>query len=356
MAAKRDFIVGLFVIAAIIVLAGATMVLRHWDIFNRRIRYYVRFDHVRQLDVGSPVLAYGIVVGSVSDLEYIGMPHPIRVTMLVDKKVALYSNAKMRVVPAQVIGNTTLNIDDTGHPGAGVHELKPGEEIIGTEPVYMESIMTETLQGLGKLLNDNQTQAAFKGTMLNLESVTKRMDETFKHINEQFMPLVSELKQSSANLNKLLVDARSSTTHVADTITSAGESFRGASADYARAARTLNQQIGETAEKIQKLIDQVQGIVKTNQAPINDTVGELRKTSRQLGELIDRVNQGEGTLGKLITDPRPFQQLQQLIDSLSQRLTGGGGAATFPNLESPQGDRSQFPQKGPAFPKVKTPK
>jgi len=40
-------------------------------------------------------------------------------------------------------------------------------------------------------------------------------------------------------------------------------------------------------------------------------------------------------MGRLINDPRPFQNLQLLIDSLTQRLTGGGGeTSAFPQLKN----------------------
>lgn len=366
---KRDLTVGMFVLVAIIMLAFATMVLRHWDLFNTRNTYYVLFFHVRQLDIGSPVLAYGVNVGTVAGLEYIDRDKEarhIRVTIHIDKKMKLYSNAQLRVNPAQVIGTTTLIIDNIGGPekGKGAHLLAPGEEIIAVEPPGMESVMNEALEGVSKLLNDEQTQVAFKGTMINLESVTKRMDETFRQINEQFVPLMKDLKSSSANLNKLLTDARTSTNRAADSITSASESFRGTSADYAKVARSLDRQLAGLGEKIQATIDQLQTAVAGNQKPLADTLNELKETSRALREVMEKINHGEGSLGKLVNDPRPFQELQVLIEAISQKLTGGGGAgaSTFPQVK-PRAERGAGSAEnaeppaggGSTFPKVKSP-
>lgn len=336
---KKDFIVGLFVTTAILVLAGVSMMLRHWDIFNTRNTYFVKFDQVRQLDVGSPVLAYGIVVGTVSHLEYVGPPHPIEVTIRVDKQVDIFSNAAVRVIPAQVIGTTTLNIDDIGTLTQASHLLKPREVIVGLEQHSMDTVMTEALQGISTLLSDEDTQKAFKETMVNLDSVTNRMDETFMKINEQFVPLVTELKASSVNLNRLLLDSRTDINRAADSITTAGQAFQAASNEYARTGRMLSQEVQKLSVKLQSVADQLQQTVQTNQKPLTETLAELRDTSRALREVIERVNRGDGTLGMLINDPRPFKDLQQLIDSITRRLTGGGAGATsvFPQVQSTPG-------------------
>jgi hypothetical protein len=38
---SRDFIVGMFVIAAFVILTIVTVFLRHWDPFNRQDTYYI---------------------------------------------------------------------------------------------------------------------------------------------------------------------------------------------------------------------------------------------------------------------------------------------------------------------------
>lgn len=360
MSSKKDIIVGLFVIVAILFLASATMMLRHLDLFNRRDTYNVLFNHVKQLDIGSPVLAFGINVGTVTGLEYIGEPRPIKVTIRIDKKVKLFTDALLRVNPAQVIGNTTLIIDSIGG-GKGSHMLKPGDTIMANEPQGMESAMNDVFQGLSKIINNNDTQTAVKEIIMNMDSVTRRMDETFRMINEEFMPMLNDLKASSNNLNKLLTDAQEAVQRAADSVSSASQSFQTTAAEYGQTARSLNGQVGKIAEKLDATIGQLQKTVAGSQQPINDMLNELRESSRSLREVVDKINRGEGTLGKLISDPRPFQRLQELIDAFSQKFTGGGGGESlFPQVQTAPGGRqggrkTQTQTGGSSFPKVAPP-
>lgn len=360
MTSKKDIVVGLFVIAAIVILAMATMVLRHYDVFNRRDTYYVLFNHVKQLDIGSPVLAFGVNVGTVTNLEYKNdQERPIRVTIRIDKAVKLYSNAQLRVNPAQVIGSTTLIIDSVGWPAKDAHMLKPGDTILSYEPVGMDTAMNEVFQGLSKIINSQDTQTAVKQIIMNMDSVTRRMDDTFRMINEQFIPMISDLKASSSNLNKLLTEAQEAVARAADSVSSASASIQSVGAAYGESGRTLNREIKQVADRLQTTIAQAQKTLAGSQQPIDQTLGELQKSSRSLSEILDKINRGEGTLGKLISDPRPFLELKSLIDAISARLLGGGGASTFPQVQ-PQAAASPkrgggAQQQGSSFPKVQAP-
>lgn len=355
MTSKKDIVVGLFVIVAIIILTMATMVLRHYDVFNRRDTYYVLFNHVKQLDIGSPVLAFGVNVGTVTNLEYISdQKRPIKVTIRIDRAVKLFSNAQIRVNPAQVIGSTTMIIDSVGWVAKDSHLLKPGDTILSYEPMSMDTAMNDVFQGLSRIINSQDTQTAVKQIIMNMDSVTRRMDDTFRMINEQFIPMISELKTSSNNLNKLLTEAQQAVARAADSVSSASASIQSVGAAYGESGRTLNREIQQVADRLETTIAQAQKTLSGTQQPIDQTLGELQKSSRALSEILEKINRGEGTLGKLISDPSPFQDLKTLIDAISARILGGGGASTFPQIQKQPAAPSRDGQ-GSSFPKVQAP-
>ena len=53
---SKDFLVGIFVIIAFILIAATTVFLRHWDPLSRQHTFYANFSQVQKLDVGAPVL------------------------------------------------------------------------------------------------------------------------------------------------------------------------------------------------------------------------------------------------------------------------------------------------------------
>lgn len=328
MTLSRDFIIGLFVIVALAILTVVTVSLRHWDFFSRRSTYYAIFEQVKRLDVGAPVLVSGVQVGQVTDLEYIGPPKPVRVTMRIKKDVRFFSNAEVRVIPAQVIGDTTVNID-AGTPGPKSQELHSGDTIVGVESPGLEerfetlsSEMIDAIQGVSTILNDPQNQASFKKTIANTAVLTGKMNETFSIINSEIKPLVTDLKNTAANLNEFLQDAKNLTQSASGNISATGESFRKTSAEYDKAAQTLTREIQDVSKRLQSAIGKLDNTVSANQEPLGETLKQLGAASRSLNEILMQIKKGEGTLGKLIQDPRPFEQFQQILQGISSTLTG----------------------------------
>lgn len=339
MSSSRDFTVGLFVIAAFIIMVIVTIFLRHWDFLSNRVIYYGIFKEVSRLDVGAPVLVAGVKVGQVTAMEYIGPPRPVRIAMRIDKNVHLFSNAVVRVTPAQVIGDTTVNID----AGSSDHkELTPGSTLFGQNPPQLEETiarvsdeMVQALEGVSAILNDPKNKESIKQIMANTASITDK-------VNTEFMPFIGDLKKNSALLHDLLVQLQQQVTKVSGEITKTSSSFRATSGDYSEAAKTLTRNIDASARRLEATIDELQKAVRTNEKPLGETLRQINQAAQQLSDVLGRIKKGQGTLGKLINDPRPFDQLQQVLSGISQTLTGHRESA-FP-VDKSAGDANPTPE------------
>jgi phospholipid/cholesterol/gamma-HCH transport system substrate-binding protein len=103
--------------------------------------------------------------------------------------------------------------------------------------------------------------------------------------------------------------------------------------------RTMNQNMAHFDE-IMSNLDYVSGdlrdIIGANKEAITETVANMRKSSEQLqlairaiGELTEKINQGEGTLGRLINDPEIAENLNATLATLreiSDRIDRGEGS------------------------------
>jgi len=346
---SRDFIVGIFVLIALLILTAITVSLRHWNLFSNRTTYYAQFKQVSKLDIGAVVLFSGLPVGQVTEMEYVGGEQPILITMRIKREVVFYASASVRVVPAQVIGDTTVNITP-GEPVKGAAEpLKPGSRIPGVEAPEFGEVVTKvsdqmmlTMQGVSAILNDPQNQANFRKVIDNTAMLTEKMNRTFDLINHDFKPVLDDLKRIAASLNKVLVDAQTMPSRVTSEIEKTGASLRATATDYSESARTLTREINATSQHLQSTIEQAQKTIKANQKPLNDTLTEIGTTTRELREILDRLQRGQGTLGKLLTDPRPFDQLQQILTGIAEKLTGRG-ESLYPRIAPPPPPASQEP-------------
>lgn len=321
MSRMRDFLVGLLTVGAIAVLVVVTMYMRHWDLLSQRSTYYVLFKSVRRLEIGAPVLIHGVQVGEVVEMSIMPGDYPVRVEIHVDKNQKLYSNARVRIVPANVIGETTINID-AGEPAEHAHLLKPDGTLIGTPTPEITEIvgevsrdMQDVMKGLAVYLDDPENQKNAKRLIRNAADATGQIDQTFTQINQQLVPLIKELTGAARRLNLALQTSEA----LADKI---GRQVERTADSAVATAGHLHRRLQRLAIRYERLADELTTTVATGRGRLNATLSQLNEASRNLNRLTASVRAGEGTLGRLLTDPSLFDQLQQLVATISKKLTG----------------------------------
>ena len=340
MKSSREVVVGLFMIIGIVVLGVITLYLGEWDLFGDRETYFAVFEQVQSLEVGAPVKVAGFEVGQVSDIEFIGGDYPVRVEMRIDGNAVLYEDCEVRLMTAGVIGDTTINID-AGSPDKKA--LGPGEQIVGMPGIELEELAGEvsgeviktsqeiirTLEAMNVYLTDPEIRDNSKQILSNLAQVTAKMDRTLEIVNQNFNPMLQKLEQNSDQMYELVAELRGLVGQARGDVARTSQSIESAAAEWGKTATTLTSEIdsirgdfGALAEKIERTLD-------STDEQLNQSGAQLRLALNSLNEMLGEIRAGKGTLGRLLTDPSPFEELSQLIRALNQTLTGSR-EPTFP--------------------------
>lgn len=344
MTTSREFMVGLFTIIALASLTLVTASLREWEFLSQRYTYYATFNRVKKLDVGAPVLVYGVQRGQVGKIEYVSdnPERPVLVTMRIDRDVLLYGNAQVQVSLAGVIGDTSINID-AGSLDKDHKRLPPGSVIDGIETIEIEALVDVFSQrsmvlmdAMIELLSDPENKANIKRLISNTANATEKLDvtletidKTFNLINDEFKPLISELNRTSENLNQLLKEAKTSTITFTNQVQETGQSLKGSIEDFDATVRDLHEDYQGVAQRLDVVLQELDLALGENRPTLTKASGELLDSLQQLNAILTRINEGGGTLGALVNDPRPFKDLQELLSVLNRILIGGEEAA-FP--------------------------
>lgn len=102
----------------------------------------------------------------------------------------------------------------------------------------------------------------------------------------------------------------------------------------------LSDITGQNKEKIGDIIDRVQEITATLDEALNDpseagfkktwkrTLARLDSTLKNVDEITDKVNRGEGTIGKLINDESTVEDLNTAIQGISSMVDSAGRIST----------------------------
>lgn len=261
-------------ILAIVIIALFTwMMIVLGDVQFKKETYDVPiiFPYVGGLDIKSSVRLAGVKVGEVKSIELKdGVPF---VVMEIDKGIKIKKDAKITINTLGFIGSNYIEIG-IGSPEAEVYPEEFKEPLHGEAPLNVGDIMN--------LVDEVSTKFNEIGDSITSlsEEIKVILQENKGHLSNT-MENLSELSQSSKELIVKL--------------------------------NTLSDQLNETAKNLNTVYDENRDTVNSTVKNVDQLVSELQETSESLKEISKKIEQGEGTLGKMVTDDQMYNDINKLI-------------------------------------------
>ena len=304
---RRNILVGVVVLGAMLFLAW--MIIKFGD---RPAKLFaepampITFTGARADGVseGSPILFQGVNVGRVLNVKRSDDGRGVVIEAQVDIKPPLPSNVEGRIVAQSLLGAGSaislqlIGPEPTGQLAekaslkahyVGLDVLPPefatlAAELRQTAIQLRESRIIEHLDqqvakagqvmdSVKSLLDDQQMRADLKASLANVRTAT----ETANRIG-------TNLEKVSTELEKLTVDARGTVGQAKVTLTKADEQI----AD-------ITKQVGQRLTQVAKLLDSFQSITA-------------------------KIDDGKGTAGALVNDPRLYESLVQTSRELNATI------------------------------------
>lgn len=275
----------LLAIVAIVLLIFGYSFLKGKNLLDSSRTFYAVYSDVEGLGTSSSVTINGLKVGNVTKIEFLNKSGELLVTFNVDSDFPFSKNSIAQVYGGGLIGGKSLAI----------------------LPEYDQSTMAEsgdTLQsnieeGLLELVNDRLTplQKKVENVIESTDSLIGSLNEvlnsdTRHNIEKSFTDLsttIESLKNSAQTVNGVL-DKNS--THLNRTFTNLDEM-----------STNLNQ-FSDTLSQID----------------MNRIVKNVDKVVADLENVTNKINNGDGTLGKLMNDPAIYDNLNVATRQLRELL------------------------------------
>ncbi|UBM58060.1 MlaD family protein [Marinilongibacter aquaticus] len=287
---SKEAKVGLLGIVAIAVFYLGFNFLKGLDLFSTENEYMVVFDDVQGLQTSNQVSYKGVTVGRVLKITPDQENEQIRVTLAVRKKIVLTDRTVALLADDGLIGGKLIKLD-----------IQPGKEIgEGT------SLIGETQLGLADSAIEQITPALHNvdSLVINLNKIVSQFDQTGYALNA----LLESAKQTSNGVNAVLANNQSK---LAEITTNA-----------ALLTANLNQLTSKLDSQMAPIMAETGQFTKQlNTLELEETVSSLNETVNGLKVVLDNVNQGQGTLGKLTSDDSLYTNLDRTAASLEALLS-----------------------------------
>jgi phospholipid/cholesterol/gamma-HCH transport system substrate-binding protein len=252
--------VGVFTMAGLALFAASVLILGDVTI-KQRYPLHIYFEDAEGLPDKGPVKVAGVEVGLVEGKVLDGQR--AKVTVRMNKGVRVHADARATIASTGLIGSKYLELA-LGGPEAPV--LEPGDTLVGEPSVSFDDIMKKA----GEFFRDDPEHGSpsenARETLANLRNISKALN--------------AALGQQQRELVEIVQNVRSLTGHV---------------------------------DNISRNLDEV---LEGQRGDLETLLAKSRSISERLDDLLARIQRGEGTVGKLMSDKEMGEDLKETVSSV----------------------------------------
>ncbi len=283
---SKEFKVGLIAIVAGIILYLGFNFLKGIDFFSPVKKYYALYDNVDGLIASNPVIVNGYSVGRVSKISILQeKEYKILVEMDVDESLLLGDSTTATLANSDFLGSKAIILD--------INEI--------TTPLDDgDTLISVVDKGLSELL------ASAQPITDNLSITIRRINEILLGLQgsgEKINTTLDELNGTLGGVNELIAQNKAS-------ITLAIAEFSQTMVEVKERIASLDPIINKSGETLDKI----------NALELEQTLKEVSVLLATMNETVESINNGEGTVGKIMTDDELYNNLNQAMIDLDSLL------------------------------------
>lgn len=271
----QEIKVSLIVLGGIVLFLVGFNFLNGTSLLNKENTLYAVYDNVEGLKVGTSVTVNGLMVGKVNAINFLPQSTKLLVTFSLRSDIAFSKNSIAELYEAGLIGGKSIAILPVFDQERALLE---GDTLPSQQKPGLTDVLSQQIEPLQQ----------------KLESVLTKADTLFEGVNEVLNEegkanLTSTLNELSKTVNK--INALSSTLN--DLLGSEENGL----ANSLQNVNAITQNLNQVSDSLA-------------QANLKGTIAKFEETATQLNLLLNDINSGKGSLGKLMQDEGLYQNLE----------------------------------------------
>ncbi|TAF67013.1 MAG: MCE family protein [Cytophagales bacterium] len=283
---SNEFKVGLLSVVSMIILYFGFNFLKGYDVFSATKQYTVIYDQIEGLQISNPVMLNGMSIGRVSNIEILpDKNNKIRVTLLINNQVTL------KQPTYAVLGSNGL---------------------LGGKAIFLEI-------GTGKVL-DNYAELPPKAAndmMATLQAKANPMIARLDSMTIKINALLSEFSGVGKRMNNILANVDGMTAALESTLASPNSDLNALLRNF----RTLSANLVETEKMLKPTLENSNAFLKKlNELEFKQTLDKLNKSLQEVNIILEDLNKGKGTAGKVLKDEALYTQMKTITENIDRLL------------------------------------
>jgi len=282
---SKEIKTALFILSGIVILIFGFNYLKGSSLLDNEINVHTLYADVEGLVVGANVTINGLNVGKVKKIDFDENFEKIKVSFSLRSDLTFSNQSIAQLYEAGLIGGKAIAILP---------------DYSAARPVQDDDVLPSTIKpGLTELVNQQiaPLQNKLEGLLTSADSLFAGVSNVLNYNTQNNLKLALEgVTQSIDNVNKL-------SNSLSRVVNSNEKVFNS----------TLSH-LEHTTNNLAILSDSLK------QIPLASTVQHLEKTTAQIQQLVEKMEKGEGSLGKLLNEETLYNKLLYSAEALEALL------------------------------------
>lgn len=287
---RQEIKIGLFLAIGLAILAIFIFVVGDFSRLFKQKGYivYTGFDTVAGLERKTVVRMAGVKVGVVEDILL--KHNRAEVVLDINQEVQISRDSKAMLASLGLLGEKYIEIT----PGVDDVMVQPGGSIGSHPPVSFDQLgmilssvgddIKNTSKAMRDLLGEGEARVNIKEILQNLSAFSADLND-FLGDNK---PLLKDSLERSA----LAIE------------------------NFDQNIATLSENLDELIGLLKDTVDENREGLKGNLEGIKKLISQTEEALKSLSEALEKINKGEGTLGKLIESPELYDKTEDAISNV----------------------------------------
>ncbi len=289
---------------------------------NDSTEAYAYFRDASGLGTKSRIQIAGIPVGEVTGVTLDGTR--ARVTVRIRRDVSLHQDAALIKRSESLLGDYLLDLNpgtELTPPLENGQEIKKVVDVQGMEAAFASlSQITEDIQQVTGALRDvlgGEKGAGSLGKIVdNMVRLSESVDLTVRNSSTQLDAILRNFQGVSEDVRGVTHENQESVVHIVQNI------------------EVITQDTREVLATVRKIVGSGEGDLKDSVASLKQTLERLDRSLANVETVTERVKNGEGTVGALLSDKRLGQKLTETVEDVSNLASTITGLQTEVGLQA----------------------
>lgn len=294
MRVSKEVRIGILVMAALVIFFVGFSFLKGAKLLSNDKVYYGYYTDVDGLQKSANVQISGMTIGRVSEMKLDDDGKRVRVSISMNKKIRIPVGTIARITSPDLLGGKVVRLD----LGSGPGDAAPGSTLAtDKDGGAIDNISGELTPRLHEL----------KATITTLDSTLAGINNMVNAQNQQAISAaISSIKATADNMAALT-----------GTLSAEGAEIKG----IIHSANSITSNLEKSNDTVRRILSNVNKLSgQLANAPVEQTVNDLRKVSAQLQGVMDKASSKDGTVGMLLNDKEAYNNLNNSLHSLNSLI------------------------------------